>query len=211
MEADPVVGFEAALLRMDRVAAARILRDASRTGAPEHAVEFIVVPALQAIGEGWTLGRVSLAQVYMSGRICEESVDAILAASVAPASTAPRCAVVCLDDFHTLGKRIVLAGLRSARMHAFDYGRMTVPQIVERSAEDGIAMLFVSVLMLPSALRVRTLVSALRERRLGVRVVVGGAPFRFDEQLWLQVGADAMGRSAFDAVRFARELPGAAV
>jgi trimethylamine corrinoid protein len=33
-----------------------------------------------------------------------------------------------------------------------------------------------------------------------VRIVVGGAPFRFDAELWRQVGADAMGRTAADAL-----------
>jgi len=196
--------FQAALLAMDRVAANRILAEASRAGTPHAAIDSIVVPALEGLGEGWNNGSVSLAQVYMGGRICEEAVESILPAA-APA-TGRTCAVVTLDDYHTLGKRIVLSGLRAAGMHVLDYGRMTVDQLVLRVAEDRIAALFVSVLMLPSALRVQALMSALRQQQIEVRVVVGGAPFRLDEQLWRDVGADAMGLSASDAVRIAREL-----
>lgn len=196
--------FEAALLAMDRVAANRILADACREGTPHAAVDTIVVPALEGLGEGWNLGSVSLAQVYMGGRICEEAVESILPAS-APGS-GRSCAVVTLDDYHTLGKRIVLSGLRAAGLHVLDYGRMTMEQVVARASDDDIAILFVSVLMLPSALRVRELVSALRQRQLRVRVVVGGAPFRLDHLLWREVGADAMGLVASDAVRIAREF-----
>jgi methanogenic corrinoid protein MtbC1 len=33
-----------------------------------------------------------------------------------------------------------------------------------------------------------------------VKLIVGGAPFRFDAHLWKAVGADAMCRTASDAV-----------
>ena len=33
-----------------------------------------------------------------------------------------------------------------------------------------------------------------------MRVIVGGAPFLFDDKLWREVGADAMGRNAAEAV-----------
>ena len=40
------------------------------------------------------------------------------------------------------------------------------------------------------------------------KVVVGGAPFLFDDQLWQEVGADAMGKSAADAVAIVTRLMG---
>ena len=195
-------------MAMDRVAAHRILADASRAGSPQGVVESIVVPALEALGDGWNRGKVALAQVYMGGRICEEAVEAILPTAAPALVSGPPCAVVSLEDYHTLGKRIVLSGLRAAGIRVLDYGRMTVDQILARVQDDGIAILFVSVLMLPAALRVRELVAALRQRQLRVRVVVGGAPFRLDEQIWREVGADAMGLTASDAVRIAREILG---
>jgi methanogenic corrinoid protein MtbC1 len=200
--------FEAALLAMDRVAANRILADAVRDRAAYSAIDTIVVPALEHLGEGWNQGRVSLAQVYMGGRICQDAVEAILPPS-APASGRP-CAVVTLEDSHALGKRIVISALRASGIHVLDYGRQTVEEVVPRIAEDGLSILFVSVLMLPSALRVRSLMASVRERQLPVRVVVGGAPFRLDPELWREVGADAMGFSASDAVRIALELERAA-
>jgi methanogenic corrinoid protein MtbC1 len=37
-----------------------------------------------------------------------------------------------------------------------------------------------------------------------VRIAVGGAPFLLDPELWCEVGADAGGRSAADAVTILR-------
>ena len=39
-----------------------------------------------------------------------------------------------------------------------------------------------------------------KEAGVVVRVIVGGAPFLFDDKLWREVGADAMGRNAAEAV-----------
>lgn len=64
--------------------------------------------------------------------------------------------------------------------------------------------------MLPSALHVRDLVMRLKSARLDVKVVVGGAPFLFDPELWREVGADAMGRSASDAAGIIGKFTGGA-
>jgi len=48
----------------------------------------------------------------------------------------------------------------------------------------------------------------LKARGANIKVVVGGAPFLFDEELWREVGADAMGRSASDAVAIVERLMG---
>ncbi len=54
--------------------------------------------------------------------------------------------------------------------------------------------------MMPSALKIRNVRNALDARGVQLKILVGGAPFQFDPQLWREVGADAMGLSAADAV-----------
>ena len=54
--------------------------------------------------------------------------------------------------------------------------------------------------MLPSALKIKQVRDKLVEMALDVKIVVGGAPFRFDAQLWQEVGADAMCRTASEAL-----------
>ncbi len=56
----------------------------------------------------------------------------------------------------------------------------------------------------------RAVRAELRERGLEdqIHLVVGGAPFRFDEQLHLEVGAEGTAESALDAVQLiARYFP----
>lgn len=197
--------FEAALLAIDRVEANRIAEQSFTGEGTFEAIEGLIVPALERLGDGWEAGTVALAQVYMAGVICEELVDRYLPSHSPGRVDSPRVAVATLDDFHLLGKRMVYAVVRAAGFEVLDLGRMDVDGLVDRLKQGDISVLLVSVLMLPSALRVQRLMSALPE---GVVVGVGGAPFRLEPELWREVGAHGFGRSASDAVGLVEELSG---
>jgi methanogenic corrinoid protein MtbC1 len=192
--------FREALIALDRVSADRIFNQALSTSSPIKAIEGVVVPALEQVGAAWQSGDVALSQVYMSGRFCEELVERVLPPSDPDRKHQPRSAIVVLSDYHMLGKRIVYSLMRASGFELFDYGRMDVDELVQRAQADKIRVLLISVLILPSALRVREVCDRLKAANTGIRVVVGGAPFLFDGQLWQEVGADAMGRSAAEAI-----------
>lgn len=203
----PVAEFEQALLSLDRLTARRLLATAAQTWPPVEVVEGMVVPALERIGAGWEQGQVALSQVYMSGRICEELVDAFLPAADPARRSQPRMAIASIGDYHQLGKRIVYSVLRASGFELLDYGHgLGADRLVAQVMEDGVAILFLSALMLPSALQVGEVTARLSALGADVKVVVGGAPFSFDGELWREVGADAMGRSAAEAVGIARRL-----
>jgi methanogenic corrinoid protein MtbC1 len=189
-----------ALLSVDRLTVKEILTRTYPNLSSYQVVEELVVPALEAIGVGWEAGIYSLSQVYMSGRLCEETVDLILPSSDPTRRNQPKMAIVVLEDFHLLGKRIVYSVLRASGFELLNYGRMDVETLARRVLEEDIKILLVSVLMLPSALQVKKLRSQLGQRGALVKIVVGGAPFRFDHQLWREVGADAFGATAVEAV-----------
>ncbi len=54
------------------------------------------------------------------------------------------------------------------------------------------------------------LTQRLAEVSPNTRVIVGGAPYRFDDQLWRDVGAHAVGLNAGDVVTLVDQLSGAA-
>ena len=192
--------FENALMNMDRVAARELM---IRGAGEEGALAFVtktVVPALENIGLGWESGRYALAQVYMSGTICEELVDEILPPADPNRIKQPEMAIVVLEDFHVLGERIVYSILRASGFELQEFGHgCHVDEVVEKVKQHGTKILLVSVLMLRSALLIADLVKKLKDEKLDVKVVVGGAPFRFDHNLWQEVGADAMGKDGMDA------------
>ena len=192
--------FREALETLDRIEAESVVNQARAEMTPIQVVDQVVVPALEQIGRAWETGDVALSQVYMSGRICEELVEQVLPPSDPDRKHQPRSAIVVLCDYHMLGKRIVYSQMRASGFELFDYGRMDVDELVERALADQIRVLLISVLMLPSALKVKQVCARLKAADAPIRIAVGGAPFLFDDRLWQEVGADAMGRNAAEAV-----------
>lgn len=192
--------FRAALESLDRIGAENVFKQALTGLTAIQVVEQVVVPALEQVGNAWHDGSVALSQVYLSGRFCEEIVERVLPPSDPDRKHQPRSAIVVLSDYHMLGKRIVYSVMRASGFELFDYGRMDVDELVARAQADQIRVLLISVLILPSALKVREVCDRLKAAGAPIKVLVGGAPFLFDEQLWQDVGADAVGHTASDAV-----------
>jgi len=209
LPADPGRAFELALLSTDDVAARREFAAVAEREGTFAAMETLVVPALQRIGDAWEAGDLALAQLYLAGRVAEEVVTAALPATRPFFAGVPQIAIAVLEDHHVLGKRLVLSALRAAGYGVTDYGRgVGVDDLVARCSADRPRVLLVSTLMLPSALRVRDLVAGLAGLDQRPALIVGGAPFRLDPELWREVGADAGGRSSADAITLVRRFLG---
>lgn len=189
-----------ALAELDRARAFEIGNAGLQQLGPAAFGDAVIAPTLQELGQRWQHGALSLAEVYVAGRISAELVgtpdDADADASMA---------IALLDDFHGLGKSLVLMSLRASGLHVKDFGTMGAEALAERVIAEKTELLFVSTLMLRSALHVADLVAALRAGGATTLVYAGGAPFRMDEGLWRRVGADGYGRDAADAVRIARD------
>lgn len=202
--------FEQALLSTDMIAARNILKRSRASLPPVQFIDEVMVPALQRIGEGWEKGETALSQVYMSGRICETLSDELLRSKATKLRNHPNIAIAVLNDHHNLGKKLVAAVVRAAGYRLRDYGHgISVEDLFTRTKNDAVEILLISTLMLHSALLVKKLTARIRGAGLKTKVIVGGAPFLFDDCLWREVGADAMGRNASNAVEFIRTAAGA--
>jgi methanogenic corrinoid protein MtbC1 len=198
--------IERALLNLDRVSIKKIILESSSNNAIFELVDKAMVPALERIGKNWEEGSVALSQIYMASKIAEESLDSVLSSITLPVRVQPKMAIVTLQDFHLLGKRIIGFALHATGYQFLDYGRMDVDQVVERTKADGIEILLISTLLLPSALKVKEVKLRLEASGFCPKIVVGGAPFRLDEQLWKEVMADAMGKNSSEAIKIISEI-----
>ncbi|HOO85164.1 MAG TPA: cobalamin-dependent protein, partial [Prolixibacteraceae bacterium] len=157
------------------------------------------------IGEDWENGKLALSQVYMSGVICEELIDKVMPPQSPVRKSQPKMAIGVFEDYHMLGKRIIYSSLRASGFELTDLGGgLSIDKLVEFVQRDNIKILLLSVLMLPSALHVKDLKQKLNGS--DVKIVVGGAPFRFDDQLWKEVGVDACGATVADAVNIVNKM-----
>jgi methanogenic corrinoid protein MtbC1 len=163
-----------------------------------------MAPAMESIGKKWEEGYASLAQVYMSGRVCEGIAEKFVKNDGAEHRIAGKISITTLNDFHILGKRVVSAFLSGVGFPLEDYGRTTVDELMTRVKQDTPDILLISALMLPSALQVEQITRFIKDEKLPVITIVGGAPFRFDPDLWREVGADATGNNAGEAITLVR-------
>ncbi|WPD24840.1 MAG: cobalamin-dependent protein [Candidatus Electrothrix scaldis] len=195
-----VLDFVDRLVRIDRLGAEKIFNAVREQGSMSRTVDQLILPALEVIGNGWEEGTVALAQVYMSSRICEELMTHVPPDDAAEHLGNLPMAIAVLEDYHQLGKIIISACLRASGYSFQDYGRVTPEELAQKIVEDSIEIVLISTLMLRSALLVKEVKDLLAKSGSSARIVVGGAPFRFDPQLWQEVGADAMGANATEAV-----------
>jgi len=111
-------------------------------------------------------------------------------------------AIAVLQDHHALGKRIVYSVLRAGGYRVLDFGQgLSIEKLVRKTVENQIEVLLISTLMLPSALKVTSVKEKLIAEGVQTKIVVGGAPFRLDSDLWKRVNADACGKNASDVIK----------
>ncbi len=202
--------LERALIELNEEEAENIIVEATKTSSPIETAGVLISETLSKIGNSWEIGEVSLSQVYMSSLICEKIIDKILPPQSPVRKHQPKTAIGVFEDFHLLGKRIVYATLRASGIELLDIGGgLTTDQIVKIVHQEKIKILLLSVLMLPSAIRIKDLVHKLKE--VDVKIIVGGAPFRFDEKLWLETGAHYYGKDSSEALQIVTQLMDKAV
>ncbi len=197
--------LERSLLLLDKEAAEKLLMEASGKGSAIEIASKIITATLKKIGDDWEDGSVALSQVYMSGIICEELIDKILPPQSPVRIHQPKMAIGVFEDYHLLGKRIVYSSLRASGFELTDLGGgLSIDKLVETIKKEQIRIMLLSVLMLPSALHIKELKEKLKD--VDVKILVGGAPFRFDAELWKEVGADGFGKDSSEAIQMVTKL-----
>jgi methanogenic corrinoid protein MtbC1 len=212
---DVITAYDQALYDTDRARALEIVHDALDQGmTPEDVVFEVVVPAMDRMIESMsTSGQANLAQHYVTAQISDAVVSEMIPRFTQAPSTAGRVVIGSAEgDLHSLGKRIVIGCLRARMIDVTDLGVNVSPQ---RFADEAIAhqapIIGISAMMVHTArgengcLGVRRL---LKERGLEdrIRIVVGGAPYRYDPELYKKVGADAWADDGVSAGAVITEL-----
>jgi methanogenic corrinoid protein MtbC1 len=207
--------FNEAIYDTDRDRALRLIHDAVAQGVtPEEVVFEVVIPSIEQtinrVGGGADL---NLAQHFMTAQIASEVTEEMIRLFKEAPKTAGRIVIgTARGDLHTLGKRIVIGCLKAHMVEAVDLGVNVSPErFVDEAVAHGAQVIGISAMMVHTArgeegcLKVRQL---LQERHLEkkIKIIVGGAPYRFDPQLYQTVQADAYSDNAVAAGKTILEL-----
>lgn len=207
---DVIKDYSEAVYNTDRIKALAVVEQALSQGiSPEDVVFKVVIPSLdlmiQAINEGFDT---NLAQHFMTAHIAADVTEKMLALFKTPPELVGRVVIgTAAGDLHTLGKRIVTGCLKAQMIDVIDLGiNVTAERFVDAAVAANAQVIAVSAMMVHTArgengaLKVRRL---LQERHLEdrIRLVVGGAPFRYDPNLYKMVQADAWAENGVSAAK----------
>jgi len=191
--------YNEAIFDTDKKKAFQIIEDALASGKSVEEIVFeIIVPALDHIMD--YVGKnmdVNLAQHFFASQIASEITEKMITKfASAPVKTENVILGTSQGDFHGLGKRIVAGCLKIHMINTIDLGlNVTAEEFVEQAILHKANVIAISSMMYHTAtgengcLRVRKL---LQESRLEdkIKIIVGGAPYRFDHKLYQTVHAD---------------------
>lgn len=207
--------YLAALFDTDKAGALRIVQEALDGGlTPEQVVFEVIIPGMeQMIGGMISDNLVTLSQHFLASQIAEEVTDRLIPLFAAVPEVRGHVVIgTSHGDFHGLGKKIVIGCLKARMFQVTDLGINVAPEtFVDQALAVGADVIAISSMMVHTATgergpkRVRQL---LRERGVEdrLRIIVGGAPYRFHENLYLEVGADAWGDTAAQAPEIVASL-----
>ena len=206
--ADPL--YEA-IRRGLKAEAGAAAREALKTTDPLELVNHTLIPALDAVGDGFEKGTLFLPQLLQAATAAQaafEAVKAALAASAAPSAARGRIVIATVKgDIHDIGKNIVRVILENYGYEVTDLGRDVPPErVVEAARKTGAPLVGLSALMTTTVPAMQQTIAALREAGLTCRVMVGGAVLT--PSYAAQIGADYYAKDAKAAADIARRVFG---
>ena len=202
--------FEA--VRRGLKAEARAAADAALTmREPLDVVNTSLIPALDAVGDGFEKGTVFLPQLLQAATAAQAAFEAIkakIAASGQAQGSKGKIVIATVKgDVHDIGKNIVRVILENYGFDVLDLGRDVDPErVVEAVRQTGAKLVGLSALMTTTVPNMQATIEALHAANLDCKVMVGGAVLTPDYAR--DIGADYYCKDAKASADLAKQLLG---
>jgi trimethylamine corrinoid protein len=199
----------------DRDKALSSVEDAIKDGVqPEEIVFEIVVPAIESMLKEFTVDEsTTLSQHFIASKLAEEVTAKMFPLfKTAPEEQGTVIIGTSFGDFHGLGKKIVGGCLKANMFNVIDVGLNVKPEnFVDTAVEHQSTIIGISSMMVHTATGekgAKGVRGILRERGLEseIKLVVGGAPYRFHDELYKEVEADGWAETGIEAVSIIKKL-----
>ena len=190
------------------------IRDLVRTCMEQGIQPFEIIEegfskGLEIVGERFENGEYFLADLIMAGEVIKEAMP-LLQEKMNPADAARRGKVILATvegDIHEIGKNIVGLILSANGYEVIDLG-VDVPasRIIDTAKSTGARLIGLSALLSTMVGSIRNVVDAATAAGLkdSMQIVIGGACT--SEELKREMGADAYGETAIDALKIFNAL-----
>ncbi|MBR7116472.1 MAG: homocysteine S-methyltransferase family protein [Clostridia bacterium] len=200
-------GLKRSIVKGLKKDAARLTSELLSSKEPLDIISGEIIPALDEVGVGYENKTVYLPGLLMSAEAAKAAFSVI--AEKLPASksdTGMRIAIATVEgDIHDIGKNIVKLLLENYGYTVVDLGK-DVPResILEAVKRDNVSLVCLSALMTTTVAAMEKTITLIHQEAPGCKVIVGGAVLT--ESYAKAIGADAYGKDAMAAVRYAEML-----
>jgi methylmalonyl-CoA mutase cobalamin-binding domain/chain len=202
---EAVIAVKNAVDALDIDAITDLVRRCLEEGiAAEEIIESGIGRGLELVGAKFESGEYFLADLIMAGEVVKEAMPMIrnrMGSDSAPAKGKVILATVA-GDIHEIGKNIVAMILDANGYEVIDLGvDVSASRIIETARETGARFVGLSALLSTMVGSIREVVESSRAAGLrnDMKIVIGGACT--SQELCREMGADAYGETAIDALR----------
>jgi len=178
---------------------------------PVNAIEKGLAAGLREVGKRFDRGDLFLAHMVMAAGVFQAGLKILEPTLRKSGRELKRSGKVVLGtvqgDIHDIGKNIVGALLSAGGFEVIDLGKDVAPDVFVHKTKDVSADIVGMSALLTTTIPVqKTVIDILRREGLKCKTMIGGAAV--SDQWATQIGADARGIDAADAVKKARVLVG---
>jgi 5-methyltetrahydrofolate--homocysteine methyltransferase len=187
-----------------------LVQKALEAGAPPASIiGDALVPGIQEAGELWNKNVYFWPDVVMSTEAFRTAMEVIEPhlSSGQIGTTGKVLIGTVAGDMHNLGKKIVIDMLQCANFNVTDLGEdVPATAFIDKVKASKPDILGLGCYMTTTMPEMKNIITKLKHSGLrdSVKVIIGGVPI--SQEFADEIGADAWGRDAFDAVEKARQL-----
>lgn len=198
-----------AVLKGNRNGIAKLTQAALDAGeAPDALLNEVLLPAINQVGEYFDKGKYFLPQLIAGAEAMKNAIEVLEPLLLKESSDEDMPVVVIATvegDIHDIGKNLVALMLKNYGFRVIDLGKdVPAEQIIQAAKEHNAQIIALSALMTTTMQRMREVVDAAKQEKLGAKVMIGGAVITQDYAD--EIGADGYSKDAADAVKLAKRL-----
>jgi 5-methyltetrahydrofolate--homocysteine methyltransferase len=169
-----------------------------------------LLSAMDLVGERFGEGDIFIPQVIWSAKAMQAGMDLLRPHFTEDQQEKSARIIIgtAQGDIHDIGKNLVGMMLEGAGFEVVDLGVDIKPEnFVEKAVEEKADIIAVSALLTTTMMSMAEVVAIKNEKELSsLKVIIGGAPL--SKEFCKEIGADAYGVDAMDAVAKVKELMG---
>jgi methanogenic corrinoid protein MtbC1 len=210
-----IARYQEAIFDTDKNAALKVVHEALDKGiTPRDIVFKVVVPSIEYMSTSIAQDfGANLAQHFMTAQIASQVTEEMIALFTIPPMIVGKMVIgTAFGDFHGLGKKIVIGCLKAQMIEIIDLGlNVSAEKFVDAAIEHEAQVIGISSMMLHTArsndgsIKVREILS--KKGLSGkIKIIVGGAPYRYNRELYKIVKADAWAENGIAAGQVVKNL-----